>query len=228
MIKKLLAAAVIVSVCFLFCAQAFAEEEVGFIKKSWRNFLNRGKQAEAPAKPAPIKQAPAKKAAAYDEEIVVTGDDFDGQMEVTVTETDLDTPRDEMVADLTDNLEIFGDDIMAKIPGIKYKAGTDGKGYFVYTVASGEEVRIGDLDDETLRSLYRRVGHESVILETENIQRQLELIRGPARIPRPPETPRTISGPPQIPTVPSGPPRPPTTPKGPPTPPPAPPRAPER
>ena len=126
--------------------------------------------------------------------------------------------RDEMLVELKDDLADSSDELFEVMPFIKAEKGADGK--FTYTC---QGVKLDDLSEEELKSLFLKVRQANTKLRTERIQHQLETVRRaqelansvatskpqmPAAVPQPPRVPQT---PAPAPKPPSPPPEPPST-----------------
>ncbi|MDD5496659.1 MAG: hypothetical protein PHP46_06130 [Candidatus Omnitrophica bacterium] len=123
--------------------------------------------------------------------------------------------RAEMLGELKRRIEIE-EDILKYVPEIKKKKDPDGNVSYVYQ-AGVQEIKFEDLEEEQLRGLLSKVSSVATKLNTERIQRQLELTRqragavsGSPRVPAIPKTPpatapsyRTPTQPPKVPSVPS-------------------------
>lgn len=106
-----------------------------------------------------------------------------------------DMTMSELAEDITDNLD-REDSILNMVPGLEKKSDPDGKEYYTY-----QGTRLQDLDRDTLDKVFGRVRSEALRIRTDNINRQLETIRGANRaivsIPQPP--PRAQVAPPAAP-----------------------------
>lgn len=128
--------------------------------------------------------------------------------------------KEELLVHIKERLRVT-EEIADFIPGLKKEKDPAGALYYTYN-----GIRIDDLDRDTLDKLFGRIQTESVRINTERINKQLESIRQAqqaqqaaqqaARIPAvvqvPPQPPKIPQAPPtqaQIPKVPQLPPQPP-------------------
>jgi len=122
----------------------------------------------------------------------------------------------QMVKEIVEILDIY-EEVLYLIPGLKRKEATSGKVEYLYTLESGQEVRLEQLTAEELGSILNKAQQHATRLHAEEIARQLDTIRrieslqnatrrppAQVQIPRiPPEPPRQ----PQIPRIPPAPPQ---------------------
>jgi hypothetical protein len=173
---------------------AYAQEQkVGAVKQWWRNLISKAKKEGA------IKEE-GKKAPLSDEEVQRLKAKIDQRKPPS---------KEDMLDAVLENLDVYSDELTAKIPNIILQK--DEKGAISYKYKkenTGELVDIKDLDEETLSSLYGRVMNESTMLRTERINKQIQQIRpvqAPVQIPRPvvaPPQPPRVYTPPKVPSPP--------------------------
>lgn len=124
-----------------------------------------------------------------------------------------DITNEEMIYSILDNLELWGEEILGRIPQLIGKTDEEGKDMYSYTIPSGEEVALGDLDRETLLMLFRRVSREASILNADRINTQLEIIKQVRTLENTRKAVEGIKTPPRPPKSPAEwPPRPPSPP----------------
>jgi len=200
---------------------SFAEEDVGFVKKSWRKFLESFKQPgeEAPAPERGVKEkAPG----------------------VGVKKSDRTPPgmspltwvsKEEIKGRIINILDI-DPEVLDYIPELRAKFDDEFNLIELEYNLDGMYVDIGVLEKKELINIHNRINNERLRLQTERIQRQVTHPTPPHAVPQPPTivTPPEIPRPPKVPyTPPAQPPSPPppTPPKVPSTPP-LPPSVPQR
>lgn len=96
--------------------------------------------------------------------------------------------KDEILTELKETLK-DEEEILDYIPELKKGISEDGKEFYTYQGA-----RLEDLDREKLEKILGRVNNQAVMIRTERINRQLEVIRQTQRI----QTPPRIPAPPQV------------------------------
>jgi len=186
------------AILFFFCSTAIssAAENESWIQKIKNKFRKKETAAAVKTAPAPVKEA--------------------GKSEALRKERK-DRTKGELINDIIIDLD-REEAILSIVPGLERKIGSDGKGYYAY-----QGTKLQDLDRNTLDNISGIVHSEALRLRTENISRQVEIIRrANAMTPAAPEIPRVpvspvVNNPPQAP-------RPVQPQSKPPVPPPAPPR----
>jgi len=182
-------------IIFLNASSAAAQDEkVGFVKRAWRKIINRGNtlaEKAAEAKPPESKQAPQRSPL---EEL----------------------SEEELRVRINDMLEAYPE-AAEYIPGLKITYSEEGTVENIEFEINGALQALSDMDKEALVQLHHRVARERTRMQTERIQRQLEMIRAAQNISKiqqiqqqPPKPPVL---PPQPPKIPTPPPRPPSLPR---------------
>ncbi|MDP3804577.1 MAG: hypothetical protein Q8Q87_03375 [Candidatus Omnitrophota bacterium] len=96
--------------------------------------------------------------------------------------------KDEILTELKETLK-DEEEILDYIPELKKGRGEDGKEFYTYQGA-----RLEDLEKEKLEKILGRVNNQAVMIRTDRINRQLEVIRQTQRIQAAPR----IAAPPQV------------------------------
>ena len=172
---------------------SFAEERVGFVKRSWRKFLGVFKKPT----PEPEKKPLMPKGEAVTKEPVA---DKAGLADLT---------KEEIIKRIRFMLEI-NPEVANFIPELKSTRDDKNNIAIVEYKVDGVFQDIIVLDKETLIRIHNRIASERARIQAERIQKQLEAIRATQNIHKEP---------PALPKVPAAPPAPPKIPKPPPPPP---------
>ena len=209
----LIAAVLVLSFAFV----SFAEEEqVGFVKKMWRNLLKK----EEVIKEEPKAEERAPKAAERTLPKQQAPKDELQPREAPPVEK---ASREEMLDRIDQNLSIYEEELASKIENITRIVDEHGKNVYVFKKSAGETMAFEDLDDDTLYGLYRRILNETILLRTDRLNRQLQQIQQVQNIQRVQQQVPKVVAPPTIqrpytpPQIPEPPPKPPTLPPQPPT-----------
>jgi len=176
---------------FAAASVSFAADNESWIQKMKNRFQK--KEVATPVKAAPAKEIKKAEAPAKQRK---------------------DMTKDELAADISKNLDREAA-ILNLVPGLEKKSDPDGKSYYAY-----QGRKLADLDKDTLDNIFGRVRNEALRLRTDNINKQIEMVRRANAtvntVPQIPRVPPTVNTPPQVPKSvqpPSRPPAPPAPPR---------------
>ena len=206
----------------LFATNAvFAQEDAGFVKKTWRKFTGifrkktESGEAEAPEEIKPVKPEPR-----VAEKPPEAGEIPDSGEAPKIEDSPLfQMPVEELIERIMGSLRAMPE-IIDFLPEVKVEKDKDNKIKKVEYNVSGTFRELKDVDRESLVKLYLRITNERAKLQSERIHKQLETIRqsqqimrqGPPKIYKPPSIPKPPvqpPGPPKVPTPPPDAPKPP-------------------
>jgi hypothetical protein len=171
-----------------------ASGNVGFMermKNAYTNFKERQQKDVVKEAPKSVQQQQQPAANAVKAKVKAEAAKQEAKKELT---------RDEMLAELKDDLAGASDELFDALPGLKAEKVAEGK--FTYTYKG---VKLDELSAEELKSLSIKVAQTNTKLRTEQIQRQLNAARQAQQLTRPITPPKPVMPPvtAQIPKIPA-------------------------
>jgi len=185
------------------CCFAQDDENVGFIKKAWRNLLGRNEEASEPVEEKSVMDLTEDADFEIEEKIIdgepVSSPEINEKMQIP--------PKEDIISDIYDDLDTWGEEISMRMPMIIRKVDDKGEIMYLYKKPSGEVVHFEELNEEELLKIFNRVSHEATIMRTEHIQRQIETVRRLDHIRRMNEQAKGVRTAPKTPRTPPEPPK---------------------
>jgi hypothetical protein len=161
MTKKRRTASAVLSAVFFFASVSFAQEEGGLIHNIADKFI---RQKERPK--------PAQRSSSGKAEGPLSATTAQGAASATTAKkAPYPYPREGIIEHIINELNTL-DEILGLVPGLKQIKGGDGKVSYTY-----QGIRLEDLKDKELQSLYSKINGEASKIRTDRLNKQLESIR---------------------------------------------------
>ena len=202
--KRALLVLILLGITLALSMPAHAEKQKGFFIKLWERVSARFKKKEAPT---PAKEVIPERKVELPKEAVpvapvepVKEPEEEAPKRKAPPKRKVVIPKERMLEVINRRLKVFPQ-IIDIIPYLSRGEVTEeGEVEYRYILSDGTQVKLEDLDKDTLYNLYVRVNNEATRLHTERILRQIQqqeqLMRSMKGAPRPPRQPVSPPQPP--------------------------------